>query len=609
MKKFLFLLIPLVLTACGSKKPSGPIEFSLSPTRTNLKVEQNVKLTITLKNEKNISRAKFTYTSSNEEILKPINLFNNVITLEGVNVGSATITVTETTTNVTNTCAFNVNNDSTTKIQQNYKDYTNNMYFTNCSATPSTGEAKLLIIPVWFTDSNNYITSATHKENVYKDIESAFLNTYSQLDYRCVKTYYEEESGNQLSISATVTDWYDTKNRSSTYASEDTDMSSLLKKAVNWAKENQHINLTDYDNDKDGFLDGVAMIYARPDCVVLEGRENNFWAYCGQNQTQSPSVDNPVPGVFLWASYDFMYKNGDDYTYNRTGTRYGNGDTTLQELDTSTFIHETGHMFGLFDYYDYTDDSYIPAGRYTMQDENVSTHDPFSYIALNWADPYIPTKSCTITIGDFATTHDVILLTPEWNEYDSAFDEYILLELYSLTGLNEAYIGKEVHGAQLPNAVGVRVWHVDARLVTFNMSTGAGDITSNVNDGNVYKIADNSHACINKKFPNEQNGSFLCANQNMLQLISHIQARNYGALKRNDTNHFQTGDLFMEGSSFNLDTYKRQFININTGNFYNSYDTNIRLNNEKKLGWSFTIDDITTVNGASTATITLTKSA
>ena len=617
MKKFLFLLIPLVLTACGSKKPSGPIEFSLSPTRTNLKVEQSVELTITLKNTKNISRAKFTYASSNEEILKPISFSNSIITLEGVNVGSATITVTETTTNVTNTCAFNVNNDPTTKMQQNYKDYTKNLVFNNCSATPSKGNVNLLIIPIWFNDSNSFITDDTKKNNVREDITKAYLGTNEEVGYRSVKTYYEEESSNKLSVSGKVTNWYNTGKNSSYYKDDENTTVELLQSVVNWAKTSEGINPTDYDTDKDGYLDGVIMVYARPDFQAKGEDENNFWAYCDYDQSQSPRPSNPVASVYFWASYDFMYQKNDNYTLERTGTEYGNGYTYRQILDTETFIHEMGHMFGLDDYYDYAYEV-IPGGRYTMQDENVSTHDPFSYIALNWADPYIPTKSCTITIGDFATTHDVILLTPEWNSYDSPFDEYILLELYSLTGLNEMYKGDTFHGINLPDAVGIRVWHVDARLMAFD-NAEYGHITSNVNDYSViYRLADNTHDCIWETFPKEQFGSFLCANQNALQLISHDKTRNYGIMSQDDrSKHFVAQDLFTKGDSFSLNAYKKQFIDIDmnkcgdpdNGKYYKDSDYDIRLNNQKKLGWSFTVDDITTINGASTATITLTKSA
>ena len=608
MKKFLFLLIPLVLTACGQKPNKNPIEFSLSATRTNLKVEQNVKLTITLKKEKDSSRAKFAYSSSNEEVLEPINFLDNVITLKGIKDGTSTVTVTETTTNVQESLSFTVNSEEKTTMQQTYKDYCDNSYWPSYASTPSKGDINLLIIPVWFNDSYNYIINDQKKEYVRKDIEWSYLGTNEEVGYRSVKTYYEEESGEKLTINGTVTNWYDTNEDSDAYEPDDSSLTiELLREAISWAKTEEDINLTDYDSNKDGYLDGVILIYARPDFQSMgESTKNNFWAYCGRDTHATPDVDNPSGGVYTWASYDFMYGGDNRFprTLERTGTLYGHGNPYREIIDTKTFIHEMGHMYGLYDYYDYVS-TRSPAATYTMQDENVSTHDPFSYIALNWADPYIPTKSCTITIGDCATTHDVILLTPEWNEYDSAFDEYILLELYSLTGLNEHFKGDWFHSVLLPDAVGVRVWHVDARLL-YNPVDGFSEsqITSNVNAGNnVYKLCDNSYAKINS-FPGSQRGSFICPSQNMLQLINKA-GYNHGQYNL----EFRSEDLFYKGDAFSLDTYKQQFLNINTGNFYSSTDKDIRLNNKKKLGWLFMVNDITTINGASTATITLTKLA
>lgn len=55
----------------------------------------------------------------------------------------------------------------------------------------------------------------------------------------------------------------------------------------------------------------------------------------------------------------------------------------------------------------------------------------------------------------------MILLTPKWNEYDSPFDEYLLLELYTPSGINK------YHASSLNDLgkIGIRLWYVDARLI------------------------------------------------------------------------------------------------------------------------------------------------
>ena len=42
------------------------------------------------------------------------------------------------------------------------------------SVSPSLGESKLLVIPVWFTDSSDFIAN---KDNVRNDIETAYIGT------------------------------------------------------------------------------------------------------------------------------------------------------------------------------------------------------------------------------------------------------------------------------------------------------------------------------------------------------------------------------------------------------------------------------------------------
>ena len=68
-----------------------------------------------------------------------------------------------------------VNPIQKTKFDYNYKDYSKHCFLDN-DYTPSVGNPKLLVIPVWFTDSEACITE-NHKEDVRKDIEMAYFGT------------------------------------------------------------------------------------------------------------------------------------------------------------------------------------------------------------------------------------------------------------------------------------------------------------------------------------------------------------------------------------------------------------------------------------------------
>jgi hypothetical protein len=95
---------------------------------------------------------------------------------------------------------------------------------------------------------------------------------------------------------------------------------------------------------------------------------------------------------------------------------------------------------------------------------------------LGWIKPYVVTGAASLTLRPSETTGEAILLptstsSTAWN--GSAFDEYILMEYYTPTSLNEkdstaAYPDNKAQGFQQP---GVRIYHVDARLAKVSGST------------------------------------------------------------------------------------------------------------------------------------------
>ena len=501
------------------------------------------------------------------------------------------------------------------QIRQNYKDYIDhNAYDTSCC--PSSGDVKLLVIPIWLSDSDSYITESK-KENIRTDLEKTYFGSTSETGWHSVSSYYEEESGGELHITGKVADWYTfdrTADAVSTYEGEKAALQkSLVKAATNWYfSNNPSDSRTNYDYDGDGYLDGVMLIYGAPDDQAykkITGNTftgGNLWAYCyWVEDTSLKNVTNPGVNAFFWASYDFMYSSG--ITANsRTGFNYGNGDTTYCTVDAHTYIHEMGHVFGLEDYYDYTK-STAPAAGFSMQDNNVGGHDPYSAMALGWADPYIPLNSTTLTINDFQSSHDLILLTPSWNSYDSPFDEYLLLELYTNTGLNhfDSIHKYDSSYPQGPTTVGIRLWHVDSRLFsqqTNDFMDGNAKSSSSLRFSlafnNTYYNSDEDDKYGRDSFayrPNQYSSSHNTIDYqrfNILHLIRQSTSTSY-----TNKNNLVASNLFYEGQSFNMNSYSSQF-----------YKQNGKLNSGISLGWSFTVKNIkTNLDGTNSATIQLTR--
>lgn len=481
-----------------------------------------------------------------------------------------------------------------TVLKQHYKDY-------DSASLISKGEVKVAVIPIWFMDSP---LSAVDKVKTRKMINDAFFGDPEDIGWHSVKSYYEEESKGQLKISGKTSYWYEYYGNSTDFYTRTVTTDNVLKDATEWFFASYpEETRTDYDADNDGYLDCVSFIYSVWDYYTLGMDSNNMWAYKSSITSPKANLDKPGLNVFFWASYDFL-----------------KGSINIREVealkfDTSTFIHEFGHTFGIVDYYDYNH-RYSPAGGFSMQDQNVGGHDPYSVMSIGWADPYIPTESMTIQIGAFQSTHDLILLTPEWNSYDSPFDEYLLLELYTTTGLNEFHDKEDdfspwyYHelGLGTYTETGIRLWHVDSRLtyrIEYLMPPWTKELINDATYPNVKLAMSNTYYLEGGK--NEQ-CSPLGSSYYNYNLLECIQCR--GDLPEY-TGFYYDQTLFIEGAGFSLsgrepeydeEEYRWQY-------FYGSsqFINDGKLNSGKELGWSFVVEAIEGEGDDAVATIRLIK--
>ncbi len=467
-----------------------------------------------------------------------------------------------------------------TKLQYTYKDYmTHNIYtLDNC---PLQGSPKLLVVPVWFTDSGDYIPSSK-KAKVREDIQKAYFGSDSDTGWKSVSGYYSQLSEGKLKLDGVVTDWYNCGMSSTEFYSETAGADNtcdLVTKAVSWYQSTYGVSsMSSFDSDHNGYLDGVMLIYGSPDAEAMSSAGGNMWAYCFWLQQPNGDINNPIPNVFFWASYDFMYSAGDGYEWE--GPSYGSGDTNHCNIDTHTYIHEMGHVLGLEDYYDY---SYQcnPAGGFSMQDCNVGSHDPYSAMAYGWVDPIIPTETCKLELKPFQDSgHDLVLLSNH-TVVNSPFDEYLLVEFYSPTGLNAFDVANKykTYYPQGPDKYGIRLWHVDARL-TYEISEDiySKQLVTEPKAGRAYTHAF-SNTYYSKNNPSSNDYASLLGEEysdyDILHLIRY--AKN---AKHKTGNNFSSIDLFSKGYSFSMDSHKSQFVN--TG----------KLDSGETLGWSFKVNSI-----------------
>lgn len=369
----------------------------------------------------------------------------------------------------------------------------------NENVCPSIGDVNLLVIPVHIPGSDEYKT-----EQVRNDIKEMFFGENSTRNgFVSVKEYYKESSFGKLNFSGTVTDWFDVETYTNvksvseiTQGNTGTIVSEILRKAVDWATTSQNIDLKDYDKNNDGSIDAVWLVYDHLDWYTefeleysknpsYKGDELNsaFWNFTYWDYETYPNVDNPTTSGFSWASFDMMYTA---YASRNENDVVDISDLSSIKLDSHTFIHETGHLLGLDDYYATDDSYYHPAGSSTMMDQNICDLDSYSKMILGWVTPYVVYGTSEILIEKAnANDHSVIVIPSNYEEISDSvesaikngtinnftyefnpFSEYLMIDLYTPDGLNKQdTFGDYIYGREEGiTSDGVRIYHVDSRI-------------------------------------------------------------------------------------------------------------------------------------------------
>ncbi len=346
---------------------------------------------------------------------------------------------------------------------------------------PSIGEQKVLVIPIYFKDYTPFSCMDDPLKGL-ENIHTAFFGESEETGWESVKSYYYKSSYGKFNLGGMVTSWcpidktlkeiieLDEYGEPSVYC---------LREAVKWAKQTYPNIANEYDLDKDGYIDSVALVYAN-DYYDGSGKqsydkdyknhideiESLLWAYTYWDYEKSPSVESPVGNVYTFLSYDFLF----DGEYYKEEIK-DNHIIKTPLVDTHTYIHEFGHVLGLDDYYsyDFLDDE--PLGKLDMMDNNIGDHNAYSKYLLNWLDPILIEEAGTYTISSLSKEGSALLIPANIDKFSySPFSEYLLLELYCPDGLNEldskVRYQKEEKGTPYHfTKTGVKILHVDSRLV------------------------------------------------------------------------------------------------------------------------------------------------
>lgn len=373
----------------------------------------------------------------------------------------------------------------------------------------STG--RTLILPIEFVDFKHTDLPSEKREadGVRKDIAKVNFGAAEETQWQSLASFYKKSSYGLANLTGDVAPWFNPigEDRKSEYYMEPITARGFaeehpgyagagvaLYQALDWLKSTGYSQMKksdgstytsgselskDFDTDKDGFIDNIQLVYTcEPHVKDDKGTIDNelFWAY-RTSTSATPNIESPKPYNYLWLSFQTFYENGyykNGVYYDWTEEQILNGEA---KLDAHTLIHETGHALGLEDYYTESGSDYSAAGGFLMMDMNVGDHDPFSKAAYGWTNPTVVLDSTELTIKPFQENGDSIIIPAkgQWS-YDGTTntlcDEYLMLEYYTPTGLNEYDSTQKYHKIypQGPQKAGLKVWHIDARLASFKYS-------------------------------------------------------------------------------------------------------------------------------------------
>lgn len=301
----------------------------------------------------------------------------------------------------------------------------------------STGDNNLLVILVDFPD-------AVHGPNQTRDEVIAGFNgpgtPGSFPPHDSVKGFYERSSYHQLNLTADVYGWYRASHERHYYAqmTNTSGRQELAKECLN--ASDPEIDFSRYDNDHDGDIDNLYLIWAGSDF-------NQFWwgNYIGNISTGE--WDGRILDSIIWEPYSWQGSAG--------------------AFSPSTTNHETGHLLGLPDYYEY-DPSVGPCGGlggFDLMDAGMVDHNCFSKYLLGWIDPPVILEGAhDISLGYSSEFPDAVILMPQGS--DGSYSEFFMVQARNPASGNDNCSVSWWNGQGNPEwtSPGLVIWHIDASL-------------------------------------------------------------------------------------------------------------------------------------------------
>ena len=299
---------------------------------------------------------------------------------------------------------------------------------------PTKGQHKLLVILANFSDTNPLYS---------RDAFNKYMNETGYNGTGSFKDFYLENSLGQLTINSVVTEWV-TLPKPHDYYGPRASWGEFAYTAIKTASE-QGVDLSQFDNDGDGIVEGIAIIHQGPGQEVT-GNEKDIWSH-------SWSLAS--------AGYGQTARTFNGVVVNQYTTQPETRNSVGAINTIGVICHEFGHNLGAPDFYDTNGDvdgQYYGTGRWDLMASGTyngspsgsspAHHNPHTKIFYNWINPIPINQPASLTLDPVLTTGKVYRIN------SPVANEYLLLENRQRTGFDIGLPGK-----------GLLVYHVDGTWI------------------------------------------------------------------------------------------------------------------------------------------------
>lgn len=324
---------------------------------------------------------------------------------------------------------------------------------------PTKGSRKLVCILVGFSDK------------AFTKTKADFENLFNQVGYNAdgaagsVYDFYKENSFSQLDLTVTVAGPYTAANTVAYYGGNDSNGNDLrprelVTEAVTLA--DPLVNYADFDNDGDGTVDGVYVIYGG--YGEEAGGASAIWAHA-------------------WSITPLTLDGKTVSKYSCSPELRGNSGTGLTRI--GVICHEFGHVMGAMDYYDVdysVNGQFTGTGKWDLMANgswnNSGTtpahHNPYTKVfSYGWAEAPVLTSATSINI----TLNDAEQNSNSFYRINTVkSNEYFLIENRQQYKFDTYIPGH-----------GMIIYHVDGNYI----STAGNQINAGIHQG-MYPVCANA---------------------------------------------------------------------------------------------------------------------